>query len=323
VRALLVVNPNATSTSAAGRTVLTRALSSGLDLAVAHTDHRGHATALAARASADGVDLVVVLGGDGTINEVVNGMLGPPCGHRERKDPVPALAVVPGGSANVFARALGISPDPLEATQQLLEAITAESRIPVGLAHTGDRWFTFNAGLGWDAEVVRVVEEHRENGKAATPARYCWAAASQYFHSKHRQPRLTVEFEGEDPISGLHMVFITNTDPWTYLGARAVRTNPGTTFSGGLGVFGLTSLSWPAIGRTIPQMLRTSGNPHGRRLVRRDDVTPVRVRCAVPTGLQLDGDYLGLHTDVTFATVADAVQVLVQPKGHGERQGDV
>ena len=315
MRALLVVNPNATSTSSAGRAVLTRALSSELDLQVAHTDHRGHATELATRASTDGVDVVVVLGGDGTINEVVNGILGPPRNFGVRTSKVPALAVVPGGSANVFARALGISPDPLEATQQLLEAIATDSRRSLGLGHTGERWFTFNAGLGWDAEVVRTVEEHRKNGKAATPGRYCWAAVSRYFRSKHRQPLLTVELPGEDATSGLHMVFITNTDPWTYFGARAVRTNPGTSFAGGLGVFGLTSLGWPSVARVIPQILRREGDPRARALLRRDDVAQIRVRCAEPTGLQLDGDYLGRHAEVVFSTVADAIDVLVQPNG--------
>ncbi|MGZ4521449.1 MAG: diacylglycerol/lipid kinase family protein [Mycobacteriaceae bacterium] len=314
MRALLVVNPNATSTSPAGRTVLARALSSALELRVVHTDHCGHAAELAAQARLDGIDVIVVHGGDGTINEVVNGMLGPPnaVGHGVRR--IPALAVVPGGSANVFARALGIAADPLEATQQLLEAITGNSRRSVGLAHTDDRWFTVNAGLGWDAEVVQTVEEHRKNGKAATPARYCWAAVSRYFRSKHHKPKLTVHLTGEEPTMGLHMVFITNTDPWTYLGARPVRTNPQTSFSGGLGIFGLTSLSWFTIVRVIPQILARDGNPRAGTLLRRDDVGQVRVRCSEPTGLQLDGDYLGLRSEVVFSTVANAVQVLVQPK---------
>jgi len=314
VRALLVVNPNATSTSVAGRTVLTRALSSELDLRVMHTDHRGHAAELATQATAAGVDLVVVLGGDGTINEVVNGMLGPPRSFGDPARRAPDLAVVPGGSANVFARALGISADPLEATQQLLEAITAGSRRAVGLAHTDDRWFTFNAGLGWDAEVVRTVEEHRKIGKAATPGRYCWAAVSHYFRSKHHKPKITVQIDGEEARTGLHTVFVSNTDPWTYLGTRAVRTNPGTAFSSGLGVFGLTSLNWPTIARVIPQMLARDGDPRARSLVRRDDVTMVRVHCSEPTGLQLDGDYVGAQCDVIFSTVAEAIHVMVQPK---------
>ncbi len=164
------MNPNATTASAAARTVLTSALSSRLDLTVAHTDRRGHATELAEAARRDGMDLVVVLGGDGTLNEVVNGLLGPPAQHDDaRGTHRPALAVVPGGSANVFAKALGISTDPIEATEQLLEAITAGHRRSLGLGHTEDRWFLLNAGLGWDAEVVHTVEGHRGNGKPRDP----------------------------------------------------------------------------------------------------------------------------------------------------------
>ena len=111
MRALLVVNPKATATSARVRDVLIRALGSDLKLDVAETQRRGHAIALAEQAAADGLDLVVALGGDGTMNEVVNGLMRLP-------DPAarPALAVVPGGSANVFSRVLGQPLDPVEAT---------------------------------------------------------------------------------------------------------------------------------------------------------------------------------------------------------------
>src|SRR2546421_12322169 len=102
MRAVLVVNPKATATTAAGRDVLAHALASQVKLEVVETDYRGHALAVSRNATRDGVDLVVAHGGDGTVNEVVNGLLadGPTAA-------LPALGVVPGGSANVFARALG------------------------------------------------------------------------------------------------------------------------------------------------------------------------------------------------------------------------
>ena len=118
MRAVLIVNPTATSTTTAGRDLLANALKSRLDLTVEHTRHRGHGGEIAQAAVQDGVDLVVVHGGDGTVSNVVNGLLGKPgqlpTGH------VPALAIVPGGSANVTARSLGISPGPIDATNQLI-----------------------------------------------------------------------------------------------------------------------------------------------------------------------------------------------------------
>ncbi len=127
MRALLVFNPKATSTTKRGREVLARALSTELKLEVVETAYRGHAAALALRAARDGVDLVAALGGDGTINEVVNGLLtdGPQPG-------TPALAIVPGGSTNVFSRALGQSQNPIEATGDILATLRAANGARVG-----------------------------------------------------------------------------------------------------------------------------------------------------------------------------------------------
>ena len=169
MRALLVVNPAATTTSARTREVLASALEAELKLEVAHTRHRGHAAELAREARDDGLDLVVVLGGDGTVNEVVNGLL-----TDRSHEQVPDLAVVPGGGTNVFTRALGVPRDPVEATGALLDALRENRRRSIGLGLAGDRWFTFNAGMGWDAEVVARVDRRRRSrppGRHTTPHR--------------------------------------------------------------------------------------------------------------------------------------------------------
>ncbi len=112
-----MVNPNATATTPRSRDVLVRALGSELKLDVAVTRRRGHATALADAARRDGLDLVISLGGDGTVNEVVNGLL------RAGPDPQTALGVVPAGDGNVLARTLDIPLDPVEATSALLDGL--------------------------------------------------------------------------------------------------------------------------------------------------------------------------------------------------------
>src|SRR3954453_23017026 len=129
MRALLVVNPKATATTARARDVLAHALASETKLEVVQTKARGHAIELGHRARADGYDLVVALGGDGTVNEVVNGLL------QDGPGPdVPALAVVPGGSTNVFARALVMPESGVEATGEVLEAVASGTRRTIGLA---------------------------------------------------------------------------------------------------------------------------------------------------------------------------------------------
>jgi diacylglycerol kinase family enzyme len=181
MRAILVVNPQATSTTAGGRDVLAHALASQVKLDVVETDYRGHAMAVARSAARDGIDLVVAHGGDGTVNEVVNGLLADADGDPAEIGHVPALGVVPGGSANVFARALGISADSFEATHQLLNALENDRSRRVGLGLADGHWFTFNSGLGWDADVVGRVAKRR--GKQTTAGLYMRAAVRSYFRA--------------------------------------------------------------------------------------------------------------------------------------------
>jgi diacylglycerol kinase family enzyme len=310
MRAILVVNPHATSTTPAWRDVLVSALSTQLKLDVAHTDARDHAARLAMQAARDGFDLVVVHGGDGTVNEVVNGLLAD--GVRAGG---PALAVVPGGSANVFGSSIGVPRDPIEATAHLLRALETGRQRTVGLGQVtsdgnGPRWFTFNAGLGFDADAVERVERARTRGRKATTARYIRAAVISYFAQDHRRPHLTLRLPGEEPISGVYHAIVTNTNPYTYMGTHPVRMNPGTSLDGGLGVFALRSLRLPTVLRHLVQVLRTGGEPRGRMLVRRDDVTQVTVTSDIPIGLQVDGDYLGFRQHARFDSVPAALTVI-------------
>ena len=306
MRALLVANPSATTTTAAGQDVIAHALASELKLDVVATRYRGHAAELAGRARAEGIDLVVVLGGDGTVNEVLNGLLaeGPGSG-------VPALGVVPGGSANVFARALGQPRDPLEATHRLLGALTEGRTRTVGLGRADERWFSFNAGLGWDADVIASMERARGRGHDATPTRYVATSIRRWVRARTDPPDLTVEIPGLEPVSGVKLALVSNTDPWTYLGATPVHTNPGCSFDGGLGLFGLCSLGLPTIMRLVRQILRQHGEPGLKSVVRHDDVASLRITSAEPVNLQVDGDHLGRRSDVDFVAVPSALRVVV------------
>ncbi|WP_285643901.1 diacylglycerol kinase family protein [Lentzea sp. NBRC 102530] len=310
MRALLVVNPQATTTTPAGRDVLAHALASDVKLEVVQTSYRGHAADAAHEAAEGGFDLVIAHGGDGTVNEVVNGILrGGPRPER------PMLGVVPGGSANVFAGALGIPRDPVEATHVLLQSIEHGTRRRIGLGQVfadvieDGRWFTFNAGMGLDADVVAGVEQKRAKGRNASPALYLSVALKAYAQNVRKPQHFTVEVPGE-AFDDVGMVFVSNTDPWTYFGDKAIQLNPSTSFDGGLGLSALSTLRVPTVGRYIAQVLAT-GNPKGAKLVRRDDVGYVRVKCEEPANLQVDGDFLGTTTAVEFRAVPDALTVAV------------
>ncbi len=306
MRALLVVNPKATATTERMRDVLAHALASETKLDVVQTQARGHATSLARQAVVDGLDVVVALGGDGTVNEVVNGLLaqGPVAG-------LPALAVVPGGNANVFARALGLPANPVEATSQLLDALRTDRRRSVGLGQADDHWFTFCAGLGLDAEVVRRVELKRADGRKATPGLFVRQGVQQFFlHARRSDPAITVHADGHEP-ERIGLALVCNSDPWTYLGPRPVRPCPQASFDKGLDLFGLRSLGTVTTLRHLRQILSRNPRPRGRCVLALNDSDGFRLTADRPLAFQADGDDLGDRTEVVFRAVPRALDVVV------------
>ncbi len=339
MRALLVVNPKATTTSQRSRDVLVRALRSEVDLRVEVTRRRGHGADLARQAVAEGLDVVVVLGGDGTVNEVVNGLLTATAEGRgaaanrvgvttstdnartagkanagdkkHARRVVPAIAVVPGGSTNVFARALGMPKDAVEATGAILEAMHDGRARSVGLGKADGRYFTFCAGLGIDAEVVRKVERARLRGKDSTPGLYIRSTIAQFFlDTERRVPLITLERPGEDADVDLASVIVQNTAPWTYIGNRAVTACPDASFETGLDVMAMRALHLPATALAVTQILTGRfRKPDGRQTLALHDLSAFTLSSARPLAFQVDGDYLGERTKVTFSAVPDAVRV--------------
>lgn len=286
------------------------AFASDVHIDLAETRARGHAADLAHEAAVDGYDVVIALGGDGTVNEVVNGLLadGP-------SPDLPALAVVPGGSANVFARTLGLPNSPLDAAGLVLDALRTQRTRTVGLGQANQRYFTFCAGLGLDAEVVHLVEELRRSGMRARAGLYIRAAARQFFMlSDRRRPALTLERPDRPPLGGLFLGIVSNTAPWTYLGRRPIDINPYADIAGGLDLFAMRRLDTFSTVSVVAQLFRPSDPPHpprGRHTVSAHDLTNFTLRSRRPIAFQLDGDYLGEREEVTFRSVPKAIRVVI------------
>lgn len=316
MRAVLIVNPNATSTSASTLALLAHAMESRVDLTVERTDHRGHAIEIAEQARKDGIDVVIVHGGDGTVNEVVNGILGDPASGLP-EGPTPAVAVVPGGSANVFARSLGIPHDPVEATNLLVDLLSDYRRNKtwrrIGLMDCGERWAVFTAGMGVDGEVVAAVEASRGKDKGVTAARYIRSAVPAVLASARREPTLTLHLPDRDPVTGVHFVFVSNATPWTYANARPIWTNPDSSYDTGLGVFATTSMNVFANLRLVRQMLSKRPKLSFKHLVRDDDVAWARVTSNTPIACQIDGDYVGEREGMTFRAEPGVLSVVAPP----------
>src|SRR5580693_5255246 len=157
-----------------------RSLAGLVDLDVEHTRYRGHARELAAAARGE---LVIVLGGDGAVNEAVNGIMS----RSPEPAEAPLLAVIPGGGGNVFAQALGLPAGAAAAIARITEVIKEGRYRTIGLGLAGDRYFTFSAGLGMDAEVVREVERMRASGRRQSPALFAWAILRRYSSGTDRR----------------------------------------------------------------------------------------------------------------------------------------
>jgi diacylglycerol kinase family enzyme len=317
VRAILIVNPNATTTTQRTRNVIIRALSSTVDLEVIDTTHRMHATDLARQARRDGLDAVITLGGDGTVNEAVNGLLSDGLRADVETSHVPALGTIPGGSANVFARSLGLSEDPVDATAEIIEALTEGNRRTIGLGlaeYSGQRrYFMCNAGLGIDAEIIEEMDRQRASGASATPARYVGTALTQFFVKTERhEPALTIERPGVEPVPGVFLAIIQNSSPWTYLGPIAVDPCPRASFDAGLDLFAPRSLGVLQTVNYVQRMLlrQRSTYPFGGVLSLHDQ-SELRITASRATSLQIDGEAAGSVRELKVTSVPRALSVLI------------
>jgi len=318
VRGLLIVNPRATTTAGGTADQVTRALAGLVDLDVEHTRHRGHARELAAAA---GADLVLVVGGDGAVNEAVNGVMaasrpagasGAPRATGASGVEPPLIGVIPGGGGNVFARALGLPVEPAAAISRIREAIEAERYLTIGLGLAGDRYFTFSADLGWDAEVVHEVDQLREKGSRQSASLYLRTIVRQYYRGTDRRvPALTVERDGQQPAAGLFTVIVTNRSPWTYLGGRALLPVPDPDFNSGLDLLALRRLRAGTVLSAVGQMLWIrSRPPRGRHLLSAPGLEALTIRSVRPIAFQVDGEYLGEIRAVNFRFVPRALRVV-------------
>ena len=308
MRGLLIVNPQATTTTLNSAERAVRSLAEVVDLDVEHTRHRGHARELAAAARGD---LVIVLGGDGAVNEAVNGIMGQRSGAADAGG-APLLAVIPGGGGNVFAQSLGLPVETAAAIARIKEAIQADRYRTIGLGLAGDRYFTFSAGLGMDAEVVREVERLRASGQRESPALFIRTIVRQYRSGTDRRtPALILERDGQPSVPDLFMTAITNRSPWTYVHGRALLPVPNPDLNSGLDVFALRKLRATTILSAIGQMMLIRGrSTRGRNVLTVTGLESLTIRSVRPIAFQVDGDYLGEAEAVKFQFVPRALRVV-------------
>jgi diacylglycerol kinase family enzyme len=263
--------------------------------------------------------LILTLGGDGRVNEVVNGILGPSGPAAEPSAAakplpaaeLPALAAIPGGSGNVFAGALGLPRDPIDATGQILRALADNHERTIGLGNADGRYFTFSCGIGLDAEVVRAVQGLRAHGKQASPSLYVRLTLRQFYRQTDRsEPFIWIDAAGQPPEGPVFLGIVSNTAPWTYLGDREVNANPQATFDTGLDIFAMRDMSSFSALTALRQMLGTKRKElHSRSIVSLHDQPAVTLRAERPAAFQIDGEYVGERELTRLRSVPRALRV--------------
>ncbi|WP_025273767.1 diacylglycerol/lipid kinase family protein [Haloglycomyces albus] len=309
MRALLIVNPKATATSHRRLKRVVRALEEFVELRVLFTRARGHGEELAAKATQEAVDVILTLSGDGTLNEVINGMLA----EARTAEEAPLLGPLPGGSTNVFARSLGLPTDPRRAVWAIGHRLDEKHHRHVSLGRVTDgprsRLFTFTAGLGWDAAVIRRVESYRKRGKSSSPALYLRAIMAEInTHGTHGDS-LRVSFaDGEEDLS-IGMVVVQNCAPWTYVGSIPINLNARASFNTGLDALLLRRLGMSTAAQTAARLLSGREVPDGKHSVTYHDLSSIKLQADQPQPFHLDGDYLGERRELILSSVPRALRV--------------
>ncbi len=313
MRALLLYNPTATTTNLRVRDTIAHRLSEASDLEVAPTKQRDHASYLAAGAAHEGIDVVVVLGGDGTVNEAIQGLA--------RTET--ALAIIPGGSTNVWARSLGLPNDPEAATEQVVALLERGQRRTVNLGTANGRYFCFSAGYGFDAAAVREVERRHRLKHTVRQASFLWGGLVALL--RRYDPRgtdITVHTSAGAAMTGCKAAVCCNSRPYTFLGPWAADLCPGADLDADLDVTALTQLSVPVLLR----LMRTAlGGGDVAKLAGTHlwhDEAEVTLTSAEPLPLQVDGDYVGDDTTVRLSSARRVLQVVAATSTSAGARGD-
>jgi diacylglycerol kinase family enzyme len=295
-RMLIIVNPYATTVSSRLKNLVVYALQARYEVEAVDTEASEHAIEIGREARSGAYDIVVAFGGDGTLNEVANGLAG---------TEVP-VSVLPGGSTNVIARTLGIPTDVVDATEHLIGLADDFRPKRIDLGTVNGRRFVFACGMGLDATVVRRVDAHPKLKARAGQWYYTWAAVSGFYREYLRNPvRVAMETKGERA-EGVTAIF-QNSDPFTYFGERPVRVAEGAELSNGrLSAAVLeraTQRDMPSIAaRVLNDRLKATKHRHIEGF---QDLTEARVESISKDAhghprhfrVQVDGDYIGEYTE--------------------------
>src|SRR4051794_7232071 len=307
-RMLVIVNPYATTVSDRLKNLVVYALQGRYEVEAVMTEARSHATDIGREACGGGYDVVVAFGGDGTLNEVANGVAG---------TDIP-VTVLPGGSTNVVCRTLGIPNDVVDATEHLLALADDFRPRKVDLGVASGRRFVFACGCGLDATAAQRVDSHPMLKARGGRWFYTYAAIAGFYRRYLRDPVVMRLIAGDEPADGVTAI-VQNSDPFTYFGRKPLRVCEGAALDNGtLSAAMLRRAAQrdvPTIaGRVLTERVRTSSH---RQIDHFEGLTEARIESISQRGgnlrafpVQVDGDYIGDHTEIDLGIEPGALTVV-------------
>jgi diacylglycerol kinase family enzyme len=309
-RMLLIVNPYATTVSDRLKNLVVYALQGRFDVEAVSTQAQNHATEIGREAHDGGYDVVVAFGGDGTLNEVANGLAGTDL----------PVAVLPGGSTNVVCRTLGIPNDVVDATEHLLSLLDDWQPRKIDLGMVDERYFVFACGVGIDATVVRRVDSNPKLKASAGPYYYSWAGISGFYRKYLVNPvRVRTSIDGYEPVEGVTTI-VQNSDPLTYFASRPIRVCEGIGIDDGTLSMAVLKRATQRDMPTLISRLFSESRPaaHHKQVIHFDDVAHAVVEAAStgkdgrprPFPLQVDGDYIGERDRVELRAAPGALTIV-------------
>ncbi|MGK2933105.1 MAG: diacylglycerol/lipid kinase family protein [Solirubrobacterales bacterium] len=308
-RVLVIVNPYATTVSDRLKNLVIYALQGRFEVEVEATDRQNHATEIGRDAIDGGYDLVVAFGGDGTVNEVVNGLAG---------TDIP-VTFLPGGNTNVVCRTLGIPNDVVDATEHLLSLADDFKPRKIDLGMINDRYFVFSCGAGIDATVVEKVDANPRLKRRAGPYFYSWHAVNGYFRNYMRNP-VQLEVTVDGVIHQGVTALTQNSNPFTYFGKQPIQVCENCTIDdGSLGMVLLKRANQLDVMSIVPRLLSTKLSATNHRQVETfEHLMEARVRSLSGDDdgeirqfpVQVDGDYIGNFEGITLKAAPGALTII-------------
>ena len=303
MRIVLLVNSTASKVTTRDCEAVSQILGVEHAVDIRQTKDRMHATTIAREAADQGADVVAVLAGDGTLNEAADGLA-----HTGT-----ALAPLPAGSTNVYARTLGVGKSPASAASHLLASLRRRSFRRIGLGVANGRRFLFHAGIGFDAAVIKRVEKRRPLKRYFAHPLYVAAAFDTWFRRYDRsRQRFDITLPNGEIIADAGFAIVSKTSPYTYLGSRRITIAPEAGLDTPLSLTAFQALDVVTlVGGAVSAMMSGRFLAQRAGVIHRRALMELEVNAIRPFPWQVDGDYVGMTNRIEFAYEPDVLDLVV------------